>query len=77
MMGMLEQIGLPSADSSGTLRINHRIDRREENGAVYLSCGGRDFVVCKVKDGNPVVQIVDADVGVVFERDIRLLCWSY
>jgi len=71
-MGMLQQIGYPAPDADGTLRI----ECVEENGEVRLVCNKKTFVVCKILDGKPVVQVIDTDTGVKYQGDIGMLCWS-
>lgn len=65
------KLGIPVADEDGTFRIKHEV----KDGEVRLLCDGHPFVVCKVDDGQPVVQFLDIDTGVVFERNIAVLAW--
>lgn len=62
---------IPVADEDGTFRVAHE----ERNGEVRLLCNGHPFVVCKVKDGVPVVQVADVDTGVIYEHNIPTLAW--
>ncbi len=72
-MGILEQLyGYQGPDKDGTIKIVHS---DKADGKVSLSFGGHEFVVCKIKDGNAIVQLVDVDVGPVAEKDITMLCW--
>ena len=69
---ILEKLGIPTADKDGTFQVKHEV----KDGEVRLTCQGHPFVVCKIKDGQPVVQIIDIDTGVVFERNIAVLAWA-
>lgn len=71
-MGMLEEIGYPKVDEDGTLRVK----AVEKDGMVELHCNGHAFVRCLIKDNNPIVQLIDIDIGIVHERDFGLLCWA-
>ena len=66
-----ETLGIPVPDPDGTFHVKHEA----KDGEVRLRCAGHPFVVCKVKDGQPVVQFLDVDTGVVFERNIAVLAW--
>jgi len=47
-----------------------------EKGEVRLVYNNHAFVVCKTdSNGEHVVQIVDADIGVRFNAPIETTCW--
>ena len=70
-MGAAEMIDYPKVDKDGTLWI----DCVRKGDEVHLVCNGHAFAVCKTRDGQAVVQLIDVDTGVRHEEDIRLLCW--
>lgn len=71
-MSMMKLLGIPVPDKDGVFQI--KIE--EVGGEIRMSAGGIVFGKCLLKNGAPAVQIIDVDTGVIFEKNIQVLCWS-